>query len=363
MIVGLTHDDDKVIKRITKFRGKISAGLAAFEYPNTTNHPVAAGYFRILKEKISTKRSGDKEFAVKEWVINSEVQKKLEVINNNEKKPRKIPVVSLYKSMDDIWESYMAKFTQTNGMECKSHGRGTVAMELAIDPGNGKRFWRERIFDGVPGCAYENCPDFQCGNCKHFGNMKCFPIFDLAPNPYRLETGSKNSILAIESGLYEISTLLQAAHSVREMESKRKLPFDGFFGAKFILDHTKKKSGGREVWVTSILPSKEFIQIIMEPIKRGFAEKAKMAIMAGSGGSISLLESAIGSIEDKTSSFDEKDAVEVVSIDVEDQKSMAVEFCTDDSSDVVDTEEVAPESETLPTEQIIEDASKMLLGE
>ena len=290
MITGLTHDDSGVPNMNIKYRGKISTGYAPNEGPNKKNAPAAAGFFRILKEITRTERVGgsDKKVAVKEWVLNDIVQKALEKSLKSET-PRRIEIVSLYQTPQEMWESSMAMYSGSEGLLCKSHGKGTTAKFLKFDA-DGNREWTERAFNGVPGCLYKDCPDFKSKKCKATGLMKCFPVLDLTPNPYRFETRSINTIVGIESSMLQLWNLLRVAHAVKEREADKKLQFDGFFGAKLYMIHKKIKSGGKEVFITDVMPTPDFISLVMEPIKRGLKFQVKQAALEGGGDGTSMLE-------------------------------------------------------------------------
>ena len=191
-----------------------------------------------------------------------------------------------------------------DGLACKSHGKGTPAKQLIYDAA-GERQWAFREFDGIPGCIANKCPDYIAKKCKPHGNMKCFPSIDLAPNPYRFETTSVNTIVGIESALSKLWHLLAAAHTVKSLESGKDIPFEGFFGMKLFLVHKKIKSGGRDVFITDLLPSKEFTQIVMEPIKRGILKNVSAAKLAGGAGSVSLLSDAAQKLIQSSEVLDE----------------------------------------------------------
>ncbi len=323
MIVGVTHNNDGDIHSITKYRGKISTGFGPKEGPNKENHPVAAGFFRMLKETTVTRRIGASQqpVTVKEWVINQDVQKKLEESMGNQT-PRRIEIVCLHKTIEEMWDSHLAMYSSTEGLICRSNGKGTVARFLTFDK-SGERLWVDREFNGVKGCPFEDCPDYQAGKCKAAGLLKCFPAIDLAPNPYRFETRSINTIIGIESTLNELKSLLMSAHAVKQYEAKKDLPFDGFFGAKLYLVHRKIKSGGRQVYITDIVPTQEFTTMVMEPIKRGLLKKTELAMIPGSGDALTMIESKPGDeiIDDN------------FIMDIDDQKAIAINFGADAAAD------------------------------
>jgi len=335
LIKGLTHDNNGVLNMVEKFRGKISAGYAPGEGPNKKNHPVAAGYFRILKEVTETKRIGgsEKPVMIKRWVLNEPIQKKLEKSLGSDM-PRRIELVSFYKTPQEMWDSCLAMFSSTDGLQCKSHGEGTNARYLTFDA-DGNRKWVDREFDGVKGCPYEMCPDYIAKKCKPLGMMKCFPSIDLTPNPYRFETRSLNTIIGIESAFTKYWNLLNVAHAikVREAGGSKDIKFDGFFGAKLYLVHRKTKSGGREVFVSDLLPTESFINEIMEPIKRGLDMKSRQSkLTGGDEKALSLLEMAESSLLEGTTVNDNVNE-EDIPLAIEDQKDIAVNFNSDNDTE------------------------------
>ena len=323
MIKGLTHNEDGVLHHSTRYRGKISAGYAPGEPPNMTNHPVAAGFFRMLKEVTETQKIGasQKEVVVKKWVNNITAQQALQDQNKKSTTPRIIEFVSLFHSPRDFWESSLAMFSSTEGLLCRSEGEGTPAKHLTFG-GDGDRVWVDRQFNGVPGCTFKNCPDYASGKCKALGMMKVFPTCDLSTMPYRFETRSVNTIVGIESSLQDLWTFLNAAHRIRQMEAGKELPFDGFFGAKLFLVHRKKRSGGREVFVTDLFPTSDFNAMVMEPIKRGLEQKKNNAVLLGAAGSVNLLEQAANNLIAGSTE-------EVIPLDMAEERDIAVNFGAD----------------------------------
>lgn len=357
MIKGLTHDEGGNLHKITKYRGKISTGYAPGEGPNKSgNAPVAAGFFRMLKEQVINERVGSKVIPRKVWNINEPVQKAIEeAMPRPNKTPRRVEIVSLFKSPIDMWESSLAMYSSGEGLLCKSQGYGTNARYLKFGP-NGERDWIDREFEGKSGCLFRECPDFKGGKCKPIGLLKCFPTADMAADPYRFETRSINTIMGIESSIQHLSTLLNAAHAVKEMEAKKELPYDGFFGAKMYLVHKKIKSGGRDVFITDLVATDELIQSIMEPIKRGLAKKAKNSVLIGASGSISMLEQA----GQKLLASEEIEATDIdgpVIMDIEDQKEIAVQFGADADADTGDSAEVV-ETESFDSSEDVGDKGK-----
>lgn len=333
MIRGMTHGVDGVLNHVTKYRGKISTGYGPKEAPNNENHPVACGFFRMLKEINETQTIGasKKVVVIKRWITNQIAQEALIKQNKDSKTPRLLEFVCLHHSPEDIWESCMAMFSGTDGLLCRSNGEGTPAKFLTFGEG-GARIWIDRKFNNKPGCAYKNCPDFCSGKCKPLGLLKVFPTCDLSTMPYRFETRSINTIIGLESYLKDLWTLLNAAHTIRQIEAGEKLPFDGFFGAKLCLVHRKIKSGGREVFVTDLFPTADFNTLVMEPIKRGLEQKKNMAMIAGAAGSMPLLEQAAENLLAAPQDSSVLDVDDLPStMDLADQQAIAVNFGADAS--------------------------------
>jgi len=333
MIRGMTHDEDGLLNHVTRYRGKISTGYAPMEPPNTNNHPVPCGFFRVLREVTENQKIGasKKEVVIKKWILNQPVQRALETQNKNGETPRILEFVCLHHSPEDIWESSMSMFSSTEGLLCRSHGIGTPASYLTFGADH-ERIWVDRQFDGVPGCAFKRCPDNASGKCKPIGLMKIFPLVDLSTMPYRFETRSINTIIGIESSIKDLWTLLKAAHTIRQMEAKKDLPFDGFFGSKLFLVHRKIKSGGRDVFVTDLYPSPDFSTMVMEPIKRGLEEKKSRAMLSGVEGTMSILEQAAS----RLLSSPEEDPIP---LDESEQRDIAVNFGPDAEEDAVTVEQ------------------------
>lgn len=300
MIKGLTHDENGVLDSVTKYKGKLGTGYAPGEGPNKSGGPQAAGFFRMLKETTTTTRVGasQKEVVIKQWVLNEAAQAAIETACKS-KQPRVVEVVCLHKNIDEMWESSLGMFA-TDGLICKSYGKGTNARHLTFDS-EGERVWEDRVFGDVKGCPMRDCPDYKEGRCTPHGLLKCFPVADLSPNPYRFETKSYTTIRGIESQLNSFWALLCAAHSVKVAENQGKpLPFDGFFGCKFYLVHKKAKSGGREIFVTDIMPTPAFTKMVMEPIKRGLIVNQRAALNSGGSGAINLLSASADALVGST---------------------------------------------------------------
>lgn len=344
MINGVTHTDG-VLNRVPKYRGKISTGLDGDAEGNTTGHMIALGYFRISKEVTESRKiAGGKDSAIKKWVVNEDVQKKLEIANTPQgqpvcKQPRKLKIVSFYKEASEMWESFLAMFNQKDGLVCRGHGIGTKAKRLYYT-GSGERDWRE--ID----CPHKECEDFKAKRCRAMGILKCFPSVDVVPSlPYRLETKSINTILAIENGLNDIWYILRAAHRAKELDIGKEIPFDGFFLKEMMLIHRKIKSGGRDVFITEIHPTQGLVEEIMGPINKMI--KNRPALEQKFGSSVSLLDqSAVALLTSKTDIIDE--------LDQADQTSIAQEFPI---AEDLTTEEVVS-VEQLPA---VDDARKSLM--
>jgi hypothetical protein len=368
MIVGMTHNEDGIVNSVTKYKGKISTGYGPNEPPNTRNSPVASGFYRMLKEIVKNQRVGSSQeiISIKDWVLNETVQKELEKMNNNTPQPKRIEIYCLVKTSDEMWESYLAKYSSTEGLLCKSHGFGTVAKQLIKGP-NGERKWDVRFPES--GCLYEDCPDFKAGKCKQMGMMKCFPTVDLNPNPYRFETRSINTIIGIESAFVNLGTLLKAAHMVKQIEAGKQLPYDGFFGAKMFLIHRKVKSGGRDVFISDLVPTPEFTESIMEPIKRGLASRSKQSRLPGEAGSVSLLGDASAKLLEASKAAMIKDATVEgsVPINLDDEKDIAIQFHADagdmDSTETIETVETNNDVTTLRDVVAKRQATEILMNE
>lgn len=316
MINGVTHTDG-ILNRVSKYRGKISTGLEADDPDNTSGHLIALGYFRISKEVIETKKgAGGKDISLKKWVVNDEVQKRLEIANTPSgqatcKHPRKIKVISFFKDATEMWESFIAMFNQKDGLVCRGHGLGTKAKRLFYTT-SGEREWRE--ID----CPYKECEDYKAKRCRSMGILKCFPSIDAVPSlPYRLDTRSINTILAMENGLNDIWYMLKAAHRAKELDAAKELPFDGFFLKEMMLIHRKIKSGGREVFITEIHPTQGLVEEIMVPINKMIKNRPALEQKFGTS-SMSLLDQSAGTLlTDKTEIVDELDHADGVSIATE----------------------------------------------
>lgn len=261
-IVGITCNDERVPIDRNDYRGKISTGYAPGEGPDKLNYPTASGFFRFLLERTVNERMGTKTFAVKKWVINPVIQEKLESYHSQGKSPRMLEIVSLFDTPDQMWDSFMASYI-SDGLSCKSHGKGTTATYLETSAG-GDREWLERV------CEHTDCPIFKAGECHPHGVLKCYPTVDFTPpNPYKFETNSINTIVNIESALGKIYETSKLAHAIR-LKVEPEAKFKGLFGMKFILIHKKKKSGGKEIFVTEITMSKESRAEINEWFDKAF---------------------------------------------------------------------------------------------
>ena len=322
MIKGLTHDASSgVISKIVKYKGKISTGYAPNEGPNKTNYPQAAGFFRVLKEVMKTiKKTGKDDVIIKKWVLDEVAQKKLEEVTGS-KTPRKIEFICLFQNPDQLWESCLAQYSSSEGLICRSHGEGEEASYLQFDS-KGEREWIKRSFDGISGCPYQKCPDYKSKICKEIGLMKMFPLVSLNTQPYRFETRSINTIRGVESQIDDMWNLLKAAHMVKCREANSELDFQGFFGAKLALVHRKIKSGGRDVYITDIVPSKEFSDSLMAPIGRGIKMNQTAALTADSNDGIAMLGADI-----KTGQKQIQQPLSDISI--EDEKNIAKDFHSD----------------------------------
>ena len=265
MIVGLTHDPEtNIIKDFMRFGGKISAGYQPNEGPNKTNAPMASGFFRVMKEVIVTRMEGGQKKQYQEWVLNEDIQKKLVDENNGSENPRRIEFICAFEHPEDLWDSHMGKYSSKDGLVCRSQGINTPPMQLVTRKQAGKeiRSREPRLFDGQAKCPYDKCPDFINGSCKQHGIMRIIPLCDISFNLYKFETRSINTILAIESSVRRIYDMAEAAHYARFGQTTDK-KFQGLRNVKMTLVHRKIKSGGRDVFVTHLEPSKEFVKYVM----------------------------------------------------------------------------------------------------
>lgn len=333
MIEGLTHKNG-IINQSTKYKGKISTGFAPGEGPNKSNHPIPCGYFRMLKEITINDRIGGKDVTRKEWKVNEEVQKKLEQSLNDSKTPRKIDFICLFSSPEQMWDSYLGMYSSTDGLLCRGHGNSTIAKQLKVT--GDKREWLDRE------CKYKECPDFIKDSCKEIGIMKIFPILDISTNPYRFETRSLYTISGIEASLDKLWNLCKAAHIVKKFEAKKEIPFEGFFGMQFSLIHKKAKVGGRDVFVTDIIPTPETAAAIMEPIKRGISKNQAAALTAG-GTSFSLLNADI----DEAVLIEGPEEGPTAQMDIADERAIASQFGSDAAKTEPDNTALNAAAETL----------------
>ena len=273
-IIGLTHNEEGAIEdKVIKYRGKISSGWGPKEGDNKENYPVAAGKFLIMREDTVNKRIGSKTVPVTKWVLNTATQAELEKVAGS-KTPRSLETVCLVKDPRDLWSSFLAMYSG-GGLACRSGGLGTTAKYLEFD-GNGERKWKERT------CTFDKCPFYIAGDCKARGEMRIYPTVDATPpNPYKFTTSSLNTIRNIESSLEDIWNLIKTAHVVKETEAGKQLGFDGMFGLKLYLNHKKTRSGGRDVFVTEIVTSKQFRDNIMSIINREITRKVNTEAIEG----------------------------------------------------------------------------------
>jgi hypothetical protein len=315
MIEGLTHKNG-VINQSTKYKGKISTGFGPGEGPNKANHPIPCGYFRMLKEITINDRIGGKDITRKEWKLNEDIQKKLEQSLGDSKTPRKLDFICLFSEPSQLWESCLAMYSSADGLLCRGHGDGTKAKQLKTE--TGKRVWCDRD------CKYKECPDFIKGDCKEIGLMKVFPLIDISTNPYRFETRSVYTISGIEASLDKLWNLAKAAHIVKRFESKKDIPFEGLFGLQFSLIHKKTKGGGRDIFITDIIPTPETAAAIMQPIQRGIHLNQTAALTAGTE-SFSLLNADIEDIP----MIEGPEEGPATAMDTEDEKAIANQFGAD----------------------------------
>lgn len=327
MIKGLTHDAETgVMNQTVRYKGNISAGYGPNEGPNKTNSPKACGFFRFMKQVNITKVVGGQKMTVQEYVLSDDIQKKLQAVNNNSLEPRRIECMCMDPTPDLMWESYLGKFSSSEGLVCRSHGEGTVPTELYYE--GDERRYRSRLFDGKPVCPYKECPDYKNKKCKETGVLKTFPMVDLSINPYKFTTRSLNTITSIECALQTMFNAAKMAHKLKCLQLGREdIKFDGLLGVKFTLVHRKIKSGGRDVFVTQIEHSEEFSNYVMSAIRSGIESKQKL-LQSGNVGAI--IEPA-ALIENSSSDGDDMipEAPQLTS--PEDEKTIAEQFGSDAS--------------------------------
>jgi hypothetical protein len=326
MIKGLTHDQvTGVMNAVAKFKGKISTGYQPLEAPNKTNSPKASGFFRILKQVNATTTLNGVKTTIQKWALNDTIQKELVKLNKSSNEPRRIECMCFDPTPDQMWESYLGKFSSSEGLECKSHGEGTVPIELVYE--GDKRVRKERLFDGKASCPYKNCPDYKKNACKEIGTMKAYPMVDLSINPYQFTTRSLNTISSIEYGLNTMYNAAAMAHKLRCIQTGNpNLKFDGLVGVKFTLVHRKIKSGGRDVFVTQIEHSDDFSSYIMKTIRQGIENKQTLMLE----GKEDRIIDPVLSIESTIDDGDGMDLIEGPSlISTEDEKEIATDFAAD----------------------------------
>lgn len=256
MINGLTVNTQHQ-KKMT-FKGKISTGYAPGEGPNQEGYPVAAGFFRMLRSTVERKRVSGKVVEYNAWKINSDIQKALEDETKSDK-PTFIKCVSMVNTPEQMWDSHLAMFNQKQEVMCKGYGEGTEASLLKEVRGERTRVPRE--------CKYKECPDYKSGACRECANMIVWPLIDFSTlRPYKFTTNSINTIVNIETMLYSIYDQLKVAYVVEKNKNPEIGPFKGLFGLNFYLRHKRIKSGGRDVFVTELLPSKDVEGMISKPL-------------------------------------------------------------------------------------------------
>ena len=173
--------------------------------------------------------------------------------------------------------------------------------------------------NGQTGCIYKNCPDWVEGHCKETAVLKCYPdVAFTPPNPYRLDTRSINSVSRMSSNILEIWDMLKVAHTIKERSLNKELEFNGFFGVELYLVHKKIRSGGRDVYITEIHPTKELRNMITEPISKG------LSLFQGSN-PLSLNNAGKSLLENKQSDVKAIDMSDIDD-DVKDGVNIANEF-------------------------------------
>lgn len=327
MIKGLTHDTETgVINSMVKYKGKISTGWQPNEGPNKKNAPIASGFFRFMKQVVKTVKVNNIPTPIQAWVINETVQEKLKEANAASDTPRRIECMCMDRTPEEMWTSYLGKFSGSQGLICKSNGKGTIPTELYIEADERKR--RPRTFNGEAVCPYKDCPDYKRKECKEIGILKVYPLVDLSINPYQLTTRSMNSIISIECAL---NTMYNASMTAWKLKCAQlgdnSIKFDGLLGVKFVLVHRKIKSGGRDVFITQIEHSNDFSNYVMSTIKKGIESKQQMLLDGKRGEIIEpalLMDSSNNDNEEETGIIDQPSL-----ISEEDEKSIATDFVAD----------------------------------
>ena len=287
-IRGLTHDLDGTIVANETWRGKISVGYAAGEGPEKLNRPSPAKHFRVLRQENSLVHGQ----TITNWKENVEMQGLLARDPLNVKTPKLpciIEFVSMYRTPDELWNSYLGKFG-TSGLQCRSHGEGTKASMLVVE--GETRHFEDRCFDTPKGrvdyCIGDKCPDYISEDCCAHGQLKVFPKFDISTSPYRFDTTSINTIIQVEAMLDRVWNLLQTSHAIRVKLTPPGEPepvFTGLMGTQWFLQHKATISGGKRCFVTELKPGKSLMEFIMMPIRGELAQvqasqlKGKVAVI------------------------------------------------------------------------------------
>ena len=288
MIKGLTHDvETGVINRIVNFKGKINAGYGPKEPPNTKNSPVACGFFRFMKQVLKTEVLNGAKVQYQDWVLDPVMQKQLQEANRNNTEPRRIEAICMNAvSPSDMWESFLGKFTQADGMVCKSYGEGSKPQHVVYE--GDKRVWKPRLFKGENVCPYKDCPDYKEGKCKETGILHVYPLICDRMNPYQFSTKSKNTILAIESSLNTMYETMASIYCLANNVRKLGPDFRGIEGLTYSLVHKNIVSGGKKVFVTKIEFSDDYSAFAMGMIRthlqtnqRLMMDRAKTLITGG----------------------------------------------------------------------------------
>jgi len=268
MINGLTAKNGQVsLSSKPEFKGKISTGFAPGEGSNKTNYPKAAGFFRMMRKTIRKERLKNSQRMVDKtvWVENKDIQNAIDSKSNGT--PRILKCISFAAEPEQMWHSNLMMFNGKNEIVCTSCGEGCIADFYKQQDGQRVKVDRE--------CKYKECPDYKSGACKENGMMVVWPEADMDPlTPYKFTTRSINTIIAIETMLYRLYQQIKFAHIVACQKNPDNPPvFMGLNGMRFILKHEEAVSGGRNVWVTKLLPSKQTQQLIrdvnLEIIKEG----------------------------------------------------------------------------------------------
>ena len=123
------------------------------------------------------------------------------------------------------------------------------------------------------------------------------------------------------------------------------------------------KSGGKEIFCTDLMPTAEFSELVMEPVKRGLASKAKMSRIIGEAGSMSLLEAAEFHIVESSKAIEASS--DVAPLELEDNSEVDPVFkdMIDDEELVVSEAVASAEDEQKVSDDVAQQAVSAMMGE